>query len=108
MRDLLVEFTLSLAPEVRKREVDVVNKQCIAKLNKREVVQEKFLIAAQREYATVLNFLDMYYLPACWKDVGKYRKGFDTLESKTAKLDAVKEQLQIRTVGFGCNNPHHP
>jgi hypothetical protein len=65
MRDSLVEFTLSLASEVRKQEAVAINRQRAATLNKQEMLRKKRLIAAQRENANALTFLDMYYSPAC-------------------------------------------
>ena len=86
----------------------IVTRQCITKLNKWDILREKRLNVAQREYANALTFIDMYYSPSCWKDVDKCRKGFDALESKITKIDAVKEELWIKTVGFGWKNLYHP
>ena len=65
------------------------------------------LVAAQREYATALTYLDMFHSPACWSEVVQCRTEFAALGSKTARLSAVKEQLRMRTIGLGWMDLHH-
>ena len=65
-------------------------------------------MAAQREYANALTYIDMYHSSACWKTSSNIRKEFSNLTSVTAKKDAMKEQIRIRVLGFGWDDLHHP
>jgi hypothetical protein len=55
-----------------------------------------------------LTYIDMFNSSACWKTKSIAQTEFGKLQRKTAKLDAVKEQIRIRVLGFGCKNLHHP
>jgi hypothetical protein len=50
----------------------------------------------------------MFNSSACWKTKSIAQTEFRKLQSKTAKLDAVKEQIRIRVLGFGWKDLHHP
>ena len=108
MRDSLITFALGEAPEMRKTTSAAVNRQRTHKLLKRQQLRNKKLIAAQREYANALTHIDVFHSPAGWKDEGEVRRGYALLGSKTARLEAVKNQIRIRTVGFGWMDLHHP
>jgi hypothetical protein len=108
MRESLLRFALSIAPAIRKAEKTALDKQREAKKKKQEFLRQKKVAAVQREYANAVTYIDMYYSPACWKTMSQARKEFSKLRSKTAKLDAVKEQIRIRVVGFGWDDLHHP
>ena len=64
--------------------------------------------AVQEKYTRALTYIDMYHSPACWRTKSDAKKEFKKLESKTARLDAVKEQQRIRVIGFGWDDLHHP
>ena len=66
------------------------------------------MLAAQRKYANALTFIEMYHSQACWKTAAQVRAGFAKKKSKTAQVEAVKEQIRIRTVGFGWKDLHTP
>lgn len=65
-------------------------------------------MAAQREYANALTYINIYHSDECWRTVTKARKEYSKLTSKTAQLNAVKEQIKIQVVGFGWKDLHHP
>ena len=50
----------------------------------------------------------MYHSPACWRTKSDAKKTFDKLNSRAARIDAVKEQIRIRVIGFGWKDLHHP
>ena len=50
----------------------------------------------------------MYHSLACWRTKADAKKEFKRLGSKTARLDAVKEQQRMRVIGFGWDDLHHP
>ena len=49
----------------------------------------------------------MFHSPVWWKTAIQVQKEFSKLESKTARLEATKEQIRMRVIGFGWNNLHH-
>ena len=72
------------------------------------MLRDKNIIAAQQEHATALTFIVMFHSNACWKTTAMARNQFSKLTSKTAQKEAVKEQTQIRVIGFGWKYLHHP
>ena len=108
MRNSLIKFALSFAPEMKRRTTEAVKHQRAEKLEKRNRLRLRKLIAAQREYANALTFIEMYHSDACWKTGAVARREYSKLGSKTAKLDAVKEQIRIRVIGFGWKDLSHP
>ena len=86
-------FALKAAPNVRKAVQAAVEKQRGTKLQKQEMLQKKKFVAAQREYANALTFIEMYHSAACWKTGAVSWQEYSKLGSKTAKLEAVKEQI---------------
>ena len=107
MHDSLLEFALSIAPEVRQAERVALDRQREAKQRKQKLLRDKKIVVAQMEYANALTYTDMYHSDVCWKTAGDARRAFSKLTSKTAKLDAVKEQIRIRVLGFGWDDLHH-
>ena len=108
MHDSLLEFALSIAPEIRKAEKVALDRQREAKHRRIKLLREKKIIAAQKEYANALTYLDMYHSSACWKTVSEARQAYSKLTSMTAQKEAVKEQIRIRVQGFGWDDLHHP
>jgi hypothetical protein len=45
--------------------------------------------------------------PAFWESVAKAKKAYKKLESNTARLNAIKEQIRIYVIGFGWKDLHH-
>ena len=108
MRKSLMIFALSISPSIRQSEMIALNRQRRAKMKKQKMLREKKIVAAQREYANALTFIEMYHSQACWKTAAQVRAGFAKKKSKTAQVEAVKEQIRIRTVGFGWKDLHTP
>jgi hypothetical protein len=108
MRQSLMRFALSTAPVVRKAEKTALDKQREAKKQKQEFLRQKKMIAMQKEYVNALTYIDMFHSPACWKTVAEAKRLFRSLSSNASKLEAVKEQIRIRVVGFGWKDLHHP
>ena len=54
-----------------------------------------------------MYYFRMYSSDACWKgDVNLVQAKLDRLESKTAKLDALKENIRMRVKGCGLSEAH--
>ena len=107
MRESLVQYAVSIAPEVRKEARDALDMQAKSKQQKKEALRKKKLVAAQVQYANALTYIDIYHSPACWRDIGEARKKYGKLRSETAKREACKEQIWIRVLGFGWSDLHH-
>ena len=67
-----------------------LDKQLEAKRLKQEALKQKKLLAAHREYANALTYIDMYHSQACWKKIAQARVQCKKLTSETAKTGAVK------------------
>jgi hypothetical protein len=66
------------------------------------------MLACQREYGNKLTCIEMAKSPAFWESVAKAKAAYKKLESNTARLNAVKEQIRIYIIGFGWKDLHHP
>ena len=108
MRNSLIKFALDFAPEMKRRTSAAIKRQRAAKIERRNRLRRRKLIAAQREYASALCFIEMYHSSDGWRTPAQCRSGFKKLTSKTARFEAVKNQIRIRTVGFGWKDLHHP
>jgi hypothetical protein len=84
-----------------------LNIQREAKLEKQQLLCEKKMLACQREYGDKLTYIEMSKSQCFWKTKAIANKEYKKLESKTAKLNAVKEQIKIRIIGFGWKDLHH-
>ena len=51
---------------MKQGERDAIERQREAKWMKKEVLRKKELLAAQKEYASALNYIEMYHSQACW------------------------------------------
>ncbi len=50
----------------------------------------------------------MFHSAACWRNTADAKTKYELLNSRAAKMDAVKEQICIRVSGFGWKDLHHP
>lgn len=66
------------------------------------------MVAAQKEYARALTYIEMFHSPACWRMGTEARKRFKERGSETARREGVKEQFRIRVLGFGWKDLHEP
>lgn len=108
MRESLLTYALSIAPTVRKEEKEALELQREAKKQKQKVLLEKQMLACKKEYADALTYIEIAHSPAFWSTKTVAKTQFKKLTSNSAKLNAVKEQIRIRVLGFGWNDLHHP
>lgn len=66
------------------------------------------MVTVQNEFFHVLTYIDMLHSPTCWQNKKAENKFFKKLTSRSSKLEAVKEQILIRFIGFGWKVLHHP
>ena len=60
------------------------------------------------EFTRVLILLETYYSIACLKTKGEVTREYNKLTSETAKREAMKHQINIRTKGLGWTIMIHP
>ena len=108
MRQSLLQFALNVAPAVRKSEKISLDKQRDSKRTRQDKLRRKKMLAVQLEYANALTYMDMFHSQACWKSKKDAKAAFKKLNSHAAKLEAVKDQIRIRVIGFGWKDLHHP
>ena len=92
MRQLLLTMAIKEAPTVRQNEAIALEKQ---QQHKQELLNRMKLLKAESLYINALTYIDVFHSPAGWKTARAALQAFLKLESKTAKLDAVKEQIKI-------------
>ncbi len=103
----LMKFALKIAPAVRRSEKTALDKQRESKQKKQDLLRNKKILAVQKEYSNALTYIDMFHSPACWRTKNDAQKAFESLRSKAARMEAIKEQIRIRVIGFGWKDHHH-
>ena len=63
---------------------------------KKELLWENKFLAAQKEYASDLTYIEMYHSQDCWRSEEDVARQFAKLRSNKARVNAVKEQIIIR------------
>ena len=97
----LLRFSISIVPIVKQGEIYAIERQREAKCMKKEVRREKKIMAAQKEYDSALTYIGIYHKQACWLSEEDVARQFTKLTSNTSRVNAVKEQIRIREIGFG-------
>ena len=101
MRHSLLTMAINEAPTFRRNKAIATEKQRRHKQNKQNLLKRIKLIKAQTLYINVLTHIETYHAPVGWKTKSEALEAFSKLKSKTAKLEAVKNQIIIRVLGFG-------
>ena len=70
-------------------------------------LKAKKILKAIDEYTKALIYIETYHSLACWKTEQQVRTEYNNLKSETAKKEAMKIQINIRTIGFGWTGMHH-
>ena len=56
---------------------------------------------ATESYIDAIYYHEMYKSVARWKTISEVKRELKKLKSKTAKLNALKENIRMRVIGFG-------
>ena len=64
------------------------------------------LLKAESLYINGFAYIEKFLSAAGWKTKTVTLAEFLKLKNKTAKLDAIKEQIKIRILGFGWDDLH--
>ena len=71
---------------------------------KNEVLRKKKLMDAQKNHSGALTYIERYHSQSSWQSGEDVARQFAKLTSNTAILNALKEHIRIREVGFGWND----
>ena len=74
---------------------------------KQELSLEIKWTSAKNGFIVGIYFHQEYYSPRCWNTTEKVFKEYDRLGSKSKKLKAAREKIQLRYLGLGFKEEHH-
>ena len=89
------------SPITRRTNNSLLEKQRKAKHEKAELARMKIYERATEDYIDAVYYHRMYQSEACWKTVREVTNGLKHLKTKKDKYEALKENIQIRVIGFG-------
>ena len=92
---------------MRRVHDDALKLQKEADLKRHQIEHEKNIENAKEQYIVACDFFDRYDSERCWKTEEEAWIVFNQLKSESARLKAVKEQIMIRTKGFGWDDAGH-
>ena len=102
MKQSLLTMAINEAPNVRRNEAIAIEKQ---QQHKQELLKQIKLLKAETPYINGLAYIEKFHSAAGWKTKTVTLADFSK-QSKTAKLNAVKEQIKTRVLGFGWDDLH--
>ncbi len=100
--ECLLTVAIEDAPVTISINRDDLDKQQEVKRKKEEMIKKKSLEKAKKGLAKASYYWEMYHSDVCWK--GKHsivHKMLGRLKSKSAKLEALKENIRMRVVALG-------
>ena len=95
------------APTTHQVNNDALERQRIARQRKLKLEKELVLENAKESHQLALFYHEMYHLPVCWKDEEQVDKGLKRIKGKGKRLDALKENIKLRVIGFGWKEFKH-
>jgi hypothetical protein len=102
IRHAIVVVAMKDAPATRLRNNEDLALQAKARREKEEMIKAKNMEKATEELIEAMYYYTMYSSAACWKDnVRIVDSELKKITSKTARYDALKENIMIRVKGFG-------
>ena len=101
IRSCLVRVGVEDAPITRRTNNSLLEKQRKARHEKAELARMKIYERATEDYIDAVYYHRMYQSEACWKTVREVTNGLKHLKTKKDKYEALKENIQIRVIGFG-------
>ena len=101
MKHSLIMTALKHARQTTKEEAQALKKQRQHKLKKIETLKKAKILKATEEFTRSFILLEQYHSGACWKTKEEVTREYSKLTSETAKREAMKLQINIRTKGLG-------
>jgi hypothetical protein len=101
LRDCLLMVAIEDAPVTTSANREALDKQQEAKRKKEEIIERKSLQKAQEGLVELSYYWEMCNSNVCWRgNPNIVQKMWAWLKSDTAKLEALKENIRMRVVGF--------
>ena len=108
MKESLLAVALKNDLRVTKSHNIALKKQRDQKIEKKKALVNKAITKSTDELANRILLIEMYHQKR-WKSKEEVERKFNELGSETAKKEAVKEQIKMRSEGFGWKEEcHHP
>ena len=101
MQEAFLTMAAREAPSEMAQERADLSGQREARRRKEELAAEVGRHNATEQYIDKLYYYEMWDSAACWRSAAKAVEELSKLESRTAKLEALKEQIKIRVLGLG-------
>ena len=101
MATSLLAMCMKYMSATRTADHAAVKAQREAKRVKEELARAAGMAKGQEAFIDALYYRDMYDSPACWKTAAAVDRELARLKSKTAQLDALKQNIRMRVVGLG-------
>jgi len=101
IRQCLLQYAIQVAPTVVSTNREDLDNQREAKRKKEEMMEQKGLMKAKESTIEASYYWEMYRSDACWKNVRTMKTMLGRLNSESAKLEALKENIRMRVIGFG-------
>ena len=96
LRAAIIKVGIKDAPRTRTVNNEAVELQQKSKQAKEDIKREKNMAKASEDYIEAIYYHRMYDSMACWKgSASRVNEGLKKLTSKTAKYDALKENIMI-------------
>ena len=97
---------LQFAPDTRQLNNAGLERARETKRQKEELLKQLGLEKATNEYIDCLIYHKMYDSDRCWKTAAEVRNRVKNLQYKKDKFAALKDNIQIRFMGFGWEDWH--
>eukprot|EP00324_Dicrateria_rotunda_P009207 CAMPEP_0206182066 /NCGR_PEP_ID=MMETSP1474-20131121/69241_1 /ASSEMBLY_ACC=CAM_ASM_001110 /TAXON_ID=97495 /ORGANISM="Imantonia sp., Strain RCC918" /LENGTH=301 /DNA_ID=CAMNT_0053596567 /DNA_START=24 /DNA_END=929 /DNA_ORIENTATION=- len=91
----------------RKAERDALDRQRAVRWQKAKLAREHADRALTEIAIDALYYFDMFGSKACWKTPSAVTRELSKLKSEAARLEAVKEQIKMRSKGLGWAEFNH-
>lgn len=97
----VVAVAVKALPVTRKSNNILLQKQLDCKREKEEILKQKNLNKAPEEFIDVTLFHQIWNSETCWTAVSEVTKTLQKFKTKKEKLEALKENINIRVKGYG-------
>jgi len=108
MRESLITAAMEDIPATCRGNREALDRQRGAKQRKEDLLREISMEHASETFIEALYYHDMFASPACWMTTKVVDRELKKLKSKAAKLNALKENIRIRVIGFGWKDLSTP
>ena len=88
----------------RKADNAAVKVQREEKKRKEELARAAGMAKGQEAFIDALYYREMYDSPACWKTAAAVDRELAKLNSKTVKLNVIKENIRMHVVGLSWSD----